>query len=321
MSAEDTATKPVFCANCGERNPRTNRFCGSCGTPIVLPPEPTPQAVKAVGPAEPATPPRPTVAPKPAPVASTVVLPANLPTDPLGRERELDRLLTTANVQRMRAQILPARKTLEQALLIAQMLTPVHAAPVHEQRGDMLAAEERWPEARAEYEQALALCDGNRPSAERKLAEITIRISDEEALQRLGGALRGDDLSDILSDPRTGKRHAGLAMILSIIPGFGQFYCGQFIKGAVLLAVFVVALLVISVAPEKLEYLKLVGATMTMQHYKATVPAHLHVFGFVAFASWLYSVVDAPFTAQRMSSDDGPSFVATPMGNRSDWEP
>jgi hypothetical protein len=316
MSVEEAAEKPVFCVTCGARNPRTNRFCGDCGGPIVFletaaaPQTATPQTAPVVEqtpvPPPPAAPARPTVA---------------IPDNPIARERELERLLTAANLNRVRAQLREARKTLDQALVIAEAISPKAAAPVHEQIGDMLAAEERWPEAKERYETALKLSHNDRPSAERKLGEVTVHLSDLAAFERLGGELQGEDIADILRTPRGGKRNAGIAMLASLIPGFGQFYCGAFIKGAILLGIFITALLVISLAPEKSSYLEMVFGTVMMKTVKGSFPAYLHVCGFAAFASWLYSLVDAPFTAKSMSSENGPGVLAAPMGNRADWEP
>ena len=148
----------------------------------------------------------PPPAPVPTPEPTRPTVDVAIPTDPLARERELERLLTRANVERARALIRDSRKTLEQALALAPHVSPTAAAPVYEQLGDLLAAEERLPEAKEHYEKALELSGGKRASAEKKLGEVTVRLSDQEAMVRLGGVLApSDDLVDVLRSPTLGQ--------------------------------------------------------------------------------------------------------------------
>ncbi|MBB6052324.1 zinc-ribbon domain-containing protein [Armatimonas rosea] len=324
----DTAEKPLFCANCGERNPRTNKFCGSCGTVLVVPPSGPASEVVAPAPAPiPSQPVAPTVAPQqqavrpePAPVPQI-----EIPRDPLARERELERLLTRANVERARALIRDSRKTLGQALVLAEHISPSAAAPVYEQLGDLLAAEERLVEAREHFEKALAVSKGERASAEKKLAEVSLRLSDQEAMARLGGALApSEDLAAVLQAPRAGRRHAGMAMLLSLVPGFGQFYCGQILKAAAILGVFVVAITVVMLQPDRDALFEHLAGAFAFASGKIKSPAPntlTVVFAVIAFSAWVYSVADAPFTAGKTEEADSPHLTPTPMGSRSDWEP
>ena len=320
------AEKPVFCANCGERNPRSNKFCGSCGTPIVLPPEPpTPVAVMVAepSPAPVATPTPPS--PPPAPVKPPVEI--AIPNDPLARERELERLLTRANVERARALVRDSRTTLEQALVLAPHVSPTAAAPVYEQLGDLLLAEERYEQAKEHFEKALELSGGKRASAEKKLGEMAVRLSDQAAMERLGGALGpSEDLVDVLRDPRTGKRHAGVAMLLSLAPGFGQFYCGQIVKAGIILGVFVISFFIVFLMPDRDALFQHLAGAFAMGKGKLSLPAPSTTtvgFAVIAFCAWLYSVADAPFSAAKTDTVDAHGFTvsAAPMGNRSDWEP
>lgn len=330
----DTAEKPVFCANCGERNPRTNKFCGSCGTVLVLPPDASAPAAAPSGratdvpeaTAAKVAPPEPVAATRPTPRPAAEPAPQiTIPSDPLARERELERLLTRANVERARALVRDSRKTLEQALVLAAHVSPTASAPVYEQLGDLMAAEERLTEAKDLYEKALTACNGDRPSAEKKLAEVSLRLSDQAAMERLGGALApSEDFAAVLHAPRAGRRHAGMAMLLSLVPGFGQFYCGQILKAAVILGVFVVSLAVVIVQPDhEALFEHLAGAfALASAKVKSPAPATLTVtFAVIAFATWVYSVADAPFSAAKTEEADSPHISPTPMGSRADWEP
>lgn len=306
----------VACAACGRENPAANRFCGGCGKAL---PSPTPPAPEPEPEPEPA--PLPIPAPTPPPIPAPSPLAAGM--DALAREREVQSLLAKANLQRMRAQLLDARRTLEIALEVAHTLPAPAASPVHEMMGDMLAAEERWEQARDAY--ALALdAEPGRAAAERKLGEMLVRASDEEALRKAGGnPLRGDDLIDILRENRAGRRHAGLAMFLSLLgPGFGQLYCGKFVKGAILLAVFAAALLLIAVSPERGDLFQQIAAIFALKpapRGTSAPPPGLVACAVVAVGVWVYALVDAPITAGR-SGGSVPG-RPIPMGDRSDWEP
>ncbi|WP_309715653.1 zinc-ribbon domain-containing protein [Armatimonas sp.] len=325
--------KPIFCANCGERNPRTNKFCGSCGTVLVTPPthntppigeySPVVEAAPSPSPPAPSSP----VAPASREEGKPVVHPSvTIPDDPIARERELQRLLTRANVERARALIRDARKTLEQAMVLAPHVSPTAAAPVYEQLGDLLAAEERLEQAKEHYEKALELSGGKRLSAEKKLGEVTVRISDHAAMERLGGVLApSEDLLNVLRTAQSGKRHAGLTMVFSLVPGLGQFYCGQIVKGGILLSIFVVATSIVLLLPDRDALFEHLAGAFSMGRMKLTQPAPgtpTVIFAVIAFAAWVYSIADAPFSANRTEAlDTSPNLVPAPMGSRADWEP
>lgn len=303
------------CAACGKSSPISNRFCGSCGKPL--------DAVDAAPAPEPEPAPVPTPEPPPAPPVAAAPKPPlpPLPADVLGRERELQNLLARANLQRMRALITDARRTLEIALAVAETLPPAAAAPVHEMIGDMLAAEERWEQARDTYAQAVSL-DPNKASAERKYGEMVVKLNDAEALARLGGPLTGDDLVDVLRDARPGQRHAGMAMFCSLLlPGGGQFYGGQFVKGGAILGVALLSLLLIALSPERAALVEQVGGMVAMKPVRGsgTVPPALWICLAAGVLAWLYGLVDAPVSTGR--SNTTVLLNPAPMGNRSDWEP
>jgi len=237
-------------------------------------------------------------------------------------QRELDRLLTRANVERARALVRDARKTLTEALALAEGLPPSASAPVYEQLADLLAAEERWEQARDHYEKALSLFEHKRPAVEKKLGEVMVRLSDEEALKRLGTLGPSEDLIDVLREPQVGRRNAGAAMLFSVVPGLGQLYCGQFVKAGVIFGVFAVTLTVILVSPDRADLMEQLAATVTLKVTKAPAPGPLTVVaGVVLLLTWLWSIADAPFSAGHTEERDRPDIVPAPMGKRTDWEP
>lgn len=284
------------CPACGKENPTGNRFCGQCGKALPLP-----------------SPPLPAPPPPPAPPPAAAV-----PADPLARERELQRLLTLANVQRMRALVTDARRTLELARVLAETMAPPVAAPVHEAMGDLMAQEERWEQARDAYARGLE-CDPTRAGLEKKFAAVTVKLADEEALQRMGDALlRGGSLPELLAQQRAGRRPAGLAMALSLIlPGMGQFYTGHFIKGAVCLALFSLSLLTLAVSGQREAFLRTLVGFFQPAAAKGVGPVSPLLWAALlgVVATWLYALIDAPLSAGRV-----PPHAAGPAVDKSGWE-
>ncbi len=328
-----------FCPNCGQANPLGMRFCGHCGAPLAAPGEVSEDASKPDINARPVSPDsaiEPTQKLESAAIAGTaapaalepsVSIPArvspllavpevevDVPADPIARERERDRLLSLATVQRMRAQILDARASLQKAIIMSAGMPGPQVAPIHEMLGDMLAAEERWEQAAASYEQAQIL-DPARSSTERKFGEMTLRIADEKAMAKLGGSF-AEGSSDAITSGAQGKRNPGFAMILSlIVPGFGQFYNGQFIKGCICLGVFVIAMFLVSMTPD-IKALRCLFAP-TAGCRGLTISPLTWFCVLAAGGSWLFSLIDAPMAASKTVDRSDPS---APIVDKSGWE-
>lgn len=246
------------------------------------------------------------------------------PPERIARDRERDRLLTLANVQRMRGQMSEAQNTLEQALALGGQQPSPSDAPIHELRGDLLAADEKWDEAKAVYETARAL-DPSRASAERKFAQMTLRQSDARAERELaeavlrgeaplGGAGRG-------SGSVPPKRNAGLALLLSaFVPGFGQIFNGQLAKGLICLGVFLFTLLALRLSPDvDTFFAKIVQFFVPLKRVRgasAPVSPVLWLLFLLSAGVWLFSLIDAPLTAsKREKQPDG-----SPKIDKSGWE-
>lgn len=241
------------------------------------------------------------------------------PSDPaLARER--DRLLTLANVQRMRGQLGEARDTLKTALAMGDPAA-ADAAPVHEMLGDILAADERWDEAKAAFAKAHELAPA-RASTERKFAQMTLRAADAAAEKAMAEAiLRGEMPVAPQGHTPLGKRAPGMALLLSFVaPGFGQIYNGQLVKGLIFLGIYIVTLLGIAFSPDASLFFR-----QTIPLLFGRVPGDrgdlspLLVFLLlVGGITWIYAVLDAPLVASKLGQD-----AAAPGGpkiDKSGWE-
>ncbi|MGC4045817.1 MAG: zinc ribbon domain-containing protein [Armatimonas sp.] len=345
MSAEEVAK---FCPSCGRANPDSHKFCPSCGALMVL----TESQPVASGPARPSSQPAPPApnnggarVPEPPIAGRNVRLPAGaaigappapkpvevkpLPLDPKlaalspdGKQTELQRLLTRANVERMRALLVPAKNTLAEAQPLAEAIGPIAIAQVAEQQGDLLAMEERWAEAQERYAVAKS-ADPSRSVAEKKYAEMAVKLADEQALARLGDVmLRGDSIGEILTDPRAGKRNAFLAMLTSaLVPGLGQMLAGQFIKGGIVMAIWLACMAIIGLSPDKDAFFGMLTGVFNPNAAKG-LPKEVGLMSWVAIGgillTWVFAVFEAPLGAsktQALVTSDGQQI------DKSGWEP
>jgi hypothetical protein len=304
MSADEAAR---FCPSCGRENADSHRFCPSCGTLLVL------------AAAQPKTP-EPSKAPEEEKVLVLDEKRAAL--SPEAKSDELQRLLTRANVERMRALLVPAKKTLEEALPLALAIGPTAVAQVQEQRGDLLAMEERWKEAQVCYAEAKK-ADPGRAVVEKKYAEMAVRLADEAAMARLGEVmLRGDSLGEVLADPVMGKRNAFLAMLLSaLVPGTGQMVSGQFIKGGIVMAVWALCVLIVMFSPDRDAVFGQLAAIFNPAGAEK-LPKNVGTMAWMGlvgiFVTWIYAVFEAPVSASKTR----PLQTATgEFVDKSGWEP
>ena len=332
MADEAQVAAVIFCGHCGAENPATMRFCGACGKPLVIVAAPVAAPEVAAVPVSPDTPaaslPPPAAgkgqyppANLPVAVPQTVKPAATIPADPIARERERDRLLTFANVQRMRGQTEGALQTLQDALALVEGQA---ASPIYELMGDLLVSDKKLPEAQEAYNKAHE-ADKARASAERKYAKIALQVADAKAERSLADAMvRGESISDLMAEGALesdrGRRNAGMAMFLSIIvPGFGQFYNGEVVKGLVLVGIFLADLLLLALTPDKNVFTQKIAAIFALSSgkYANQSVSGIAIFaGIVLVAVWLYSIVDAPFTASKTTSkSDG-----KPAIDKTGWE-
>lgn len=320
----------AICNSCGKTNLAGMRFCGFCGSPLK-----TAEAA-AVAATKPIIPP-PSLPSKngvQAPVAkpSAIVPPPSASPRTVGTgetgfsmstPREWERLISQATAFRVKGQITDARETLQKALALAEGVPPTTLAPLYEQIGDLLLVEELYDDALAAFEHARTL-DPKRISADKKHAEAALQKAEATGKLSLSAAmLRGDGVADIIASgelgENRGKRNAGFAMLLSaLMPGFGQLYNGQMVKGLIIIGVFALSLLVLSLSPEKDALFHDIAAIFAMRGGKASfaVSPLTSFFAILCLGSWLYSIVDAPFSASKTHENDS---GAAPI-DKSGWE-
>jgi hypothetical protein len=287
-------------------NPPGMKFCGNCGARLAAA-EATAVVPATAGPA-----------------AVTKRAAAAAPADPVARERERDRLLTLANVQRMRGQTADARATLDSVLSLLAGAPGRETSPVHELLGDLHAADENWEQAQAAYGAAHE-ADPNRPSAERKFAAATLRVADAKALAAAMASGNLDDLNSLNTGQR-GKRNPGAALLLSLLtPGLGQFANGQLLKGGFCLAIWLLSLLALNLTDAGKDLFKQFLGFATGRFVKgAGEPVSPLFWMLVVLAAgiWVYSIVDAAVSASKLNEDVSGGDTSSFGGfSRKDWEP
>lgn len=238
------------------------------------------------------------------------------------RDRERDRLLTLANVQRMRGQLDQARESLQAALAL-NTGAPKADAQIHEMLGDAFAQNEKWDEAKAAYETAYTL-DNARASAERKFAQTVLRVADATRERAVAEAMLRGELppgAGAIPGGVGGKRSPVLALLLSCLaPGFGQLYNGQLVKGLVCLGVFLVGLIAINLSPDgRLLFQQIVPLAFgRIPLVRGEISPGLIALLILCSAMWLYAILDAPIVASKLGNND--NTPGAPKIDKSGWE-
>ena len=194
-------------------------------------------------------------------------------TDELRIQAEFDRHMTAAHVYRNRGDYPGATEEIRKALA----LKPDDLA-AREFAADMVFAHGEVEKAAEHYKSILDV-DPSRTSVEEKFAKAILQVAE--------GKRQQDLLKEMMENPRAhspAPRSGGLAAILSIAPGFGHIYCGQYIKGMIIFAAWALAWVLC------LSFVGLPGHRLTT----ATV-----FFGCLATSLHLYAVVDAASAAEK----------------------
>jgi TM2 domain-containing membrane protein YozV len=140
----------------------------------------------------------------------------------------VNRLLTTAHVQRMRGNLDEAHRACEEAIT----LEPENAVAL-DMLGDLEAARGELDTAMLRYRKAFQL--DPRPATEEKIALLALRIDEKR---------RGEAGADSLFPDATRRRlNPSLACALSMLfPGLGQLYNGEYRKGLAFIIIWVLLL-------------------------------------------------------------------------------
>ncbi len=195
---------------------------------------------------------------------------------------EVERLLTQANVERVKGNFLAARRLLEQALQKAPERADIHEllGDVYRAVGDLSAALECYKKARE--------LDPIRRSAEEKFASTLLEINPPTV---------PEDVPFLPKNPN-------LAVILSaLLPGAGQVYNEQWLKGIVMC---VVALLSLGYFLQFYHQIRATSVMPTLSQVQQQLEQasigeiFLLLFaGLLAFCVWTWSILDAYNTARK----------------------
>ncbi|HUV05578.1 MAG TPA: hypothetical protein VMX94_10780 [Armatimonadota bacterium] len=200
------------------------------------------------------------------------------------QELEVERLLASANLHRMRGELMYAEERCREALGVS----PEDVA-IRETLGDILHERGKLDAALSEYRDAVELAPGS-SSLETKLAKVALEIAERERQRAVA--------QGILESPHgytRRERSPVTAVLLAIVPGLGQFYNGDLVKALVIWGV-----LVLFLASWRLQrpYPGSIKHVRELLYY--TNPLIL-VLGVLFVIVYLYGLIDAAITAERLS--------------------
>lgn len=202
-----------------------------------------------------------------------------------------DRALTSAQVSRMRGDYDEAARYIAQALEIDK------ANPdARELAADILFAKGKPEKAAAEYKRLFDE-DQTRTSAEAKYAKAMLQIAEEKRQQEL--------MRQMIENPGQFKpaspRSPWIAAAISIAPGFGHIYCGQYTKGIGLLLGSMICWFLFTLAmPDLSGY----PPEMRSRIFIQSLSMFPVFFALVAVFIHIYALVDAPSVAAKIAEEE-----------------
>jgi len=158
-----------------------------------------------------------------------------------------------------------------------------------EMLGDLLAEKGSIAEAVALYQRALERGPG-RAALEEKHARLVLILAEQQHERALAQLLL-ENPGRAASGRRRNPTHA--FFLSAFLPGLGQIYNGEYLKGVLFLAGGFLSFLL---GGESL--LRLLFAASGSRVAPSGLEA---VFGFLSFLLWVAAMVDAPVRAQRLS--------------------
>lgn len=197
---------------------------------------------------------------------------------------EIERLLRAAHIHQVRGERSKAQELLQQAL----ELDPENAG-VWELLGDYQREAGDWQAAHDAYKKAHEL-DPQNAAIERKYAEAVLqRTRAQEQYQQWERALEGG------GDAPTLPRNPGLAFILSfLLPGVGQLYNGQMLKGGIIIAVVILGLLLSGGGD---FFYNILAYLVNPTRVRGDQSGWQLLAGVAALVAWFYAFIDAPLSA------------------------
>lgn len=198
------------------------------------------------------------------------------------QEQEIDKLLISANLHRMRGQLTDAEQDCRKAISISPK-----DAVIREMLGDILYEAGKLDAAQSEYRTAMEMAP-RRASAETKYAKVTLEIAEREREKAIA--------REIIENPHKylgHKRRPAFAILSAVIPGLGQFYNGDLTKALVIWGVMILFFLSWALPH---HYPKGVRTVQEFIYY--TNPAVL-VLGILFIMVYFYGLIDAAVTADK----------------------
>jgi tetratricopeptide (TPR) repeat protein len=202
-----------------------------------------------------------------------------------GKKAEFERLMTAAAVYRRRGDYGHATMSVKQALA----LFPDNI-DAREFAADMLYAHGDVKRA-SEHYKAILETEPARASAEAKYARAILELAEADRQRELVKEM----VENPAKRPTMPPRNPTVAALLSIAPGFGHIYCGQYLTGAGLFAGWVLAWLLFFATLDSSAGISVVN--------KLTAPAA--VFGCLAAAVHIYSIIGSAREAEKSKRGGG----------------
>lgn len=197
---------------------------------------------------------------------------------------EIERLLRAAHIHQVRGERSKAQELLQQALEL-----DAENAGVWELLGDYQREAGDWQAAHDAYKKAHEL-DPQNAALERKYAEAVLqRTRAQEQYQQWERALEGGGDAPAL------PRNPGLAFILSfLLPGVGQLYNGQMLKGGIIIAVVILGLLLSGGGD---FFYNILAYLVNPTRVRGDQSGWQLMAGVAALIAWFYAFIDAPLSA------------------------
>lgn len=198
------------------------------------------------------------------------------------KRAEFDRLMTAATVFRRRGEYGQATLSIKQALQIfpEDIAAREFAADMLYAHGDVKTA--------AEHYKVILEEEPGRASAEEKYAKAILEISEAERQKEL--------VKLMVENPGKFRpvqpKNAALAVLLTIAPGLGHLYCGEFVKGFSIFGVWILACLAFL-------FLLDPGASSLQRVTTGSV-----VFACLAGSVHIYALLGAAQAAERTKGKD-----------------
>lgn len=225
--------------------------------------------------------------------ADRKIKPMSTNPEDIKRAAEIDRLLTRANIHRMRNEYVEAEDVLKEAFSLDES-----RVDVHEMMADMLYARGQLDSAAEEYKKIIEANPG-RASAETKYAKVILEKGENEYEKKLAQEMIENP--DKYTSP---PQHPLLAFVLSgVAPGLGQIYNGERVKGLIILGVFFFSVLILAVSPDTGNLLRNVGAWINPSATSMKPPpvgSLVIIFSGVLTFLYIYGVIDAVITSAKL---------------------